>query len=301
MDTVFNNQLYQNVLNHLLEGVYVVDRHRKILYWNHMAEMISGYSASEVVGHSCMDDILVHVDRDGNHLCTGLCPLAKTILDAQPRSNTIFLHHRLGHRVEVKVRTLPFYDEKGAIVGGLEVFSEVKEVDDLQRKVEEYEKMAFLDELTQIPNRRFFVNTLKRKLVEWEHFGTKSAVFMADIDHFKKFNDTYGHDLGDQVLKMVAATLFQHLRGEDLICRWGGEEFIGVVSLSDEWLLKEVLERLRMLVENSFLKVGGEKLEVTVSIGGSIVQSGDDEESWVKRADVKMYESKENGRNRVTI
>jgi len=293
--------LYQNILNHLLEGVYVVDRDRKILYWNQKAERITGYLSEEVVGHSCQENLLVHVDGEGNNLCKGLCPLAKTMMDAQPRNALVFLHHKQGHRVAVNVRTIPFHNDAGEIVGGIELFRQVSEDAEEMERIQKLEKMAFIDELTQLPNRRFFLSTLQRKLVEWQHFHSRSALFIADIDHFKRFNDSYGHDVGDRVLQTVARTLSGNVRGGDLVCRWGGEEFSGLLVAGKSSDLLTSLERLRMLVEKSFLMLEGKKVQVSVTIGASFVRNGDDGDSWMKRADSLLYSGKQKGRNRVCV
>jgi diguanylate cyclase (GGDEF)-like protein/PAS domain S-box-containing protein len=291
----------EGVLDQLLEAIYIVDKDRKILFWNDMAEKITGFSSTEIIGSSCKDDILVHVDDRGNKLCTGLCPLAKTMMDGQQRSVLIFLHHKKGHRLPVHVKTTPFYDEEGRIIGGIEMFNTSVHSDEEQKRIQELERLAYLDELTGIPNRRYFITTLQRKLVEWEHFGSRSAVFMADIDHFKHFNDTYGHEIGDHVLKMVAATLTKSLRGDDICCRWGGEEFTGIIQTGKNEDLREILERVRLLIENSYFIEDGNRISVTLSFGGTVVQRTDREESWIKRADRLMYTSKDEGRNRITI
>jgi len=124
---------------------------------------------------------------------------------------------------------------------------------------------------------------------------------MFDIDHFKKVNDTYGHNVGDEILKLIAQTLKVNIRGEDKIGRWGGEEFIAILKVDNIFELEVIANKLCLLVANSFYTLDEkEKLSVTISIGGSMYKEGDDLNSLVSRADSNMYVSKELGRNRVT-
>ena len=122
-----------------------------------------------------------------------------------------------------------------------------------------------------------------------------------DIDHFKKFNDTYGHDVGDHVLKYVARTLSQNLRPFDVVGRWGGEEFIAIIRNMTRQQLEAMGNRLRILVESSYIQSGNEKLRVSMSIGATLVRDDDDREALLKRADTLLYESKKAGRNCLTI
>jgi diguanylate cyclase (GGDEF)-like protein len=123
---------------------------------------------------------------------------------------------------------------------------------------------------------------------------------MMDIDHFKRFNDNYGHDIGDKILIMVANTMMSTSRPLDDFGRWGGEEFIGILRNVEGENLKTAAERLRILIKESFLSMGDEKLQVTMSLGGTLAREDDTVESVVKRADVFLYGSKQDGRDRVT-
>ena len=146
---------HKKLLDSLFDGVYFVDTERQITYWNQGAENLTGYSASESVGRSCFDNFLAHVDGKGCALCTGGCPLSKTIEDGERREAEVFLRHKLGHRVPVCVRVAPIRSECGKILGAVEVFSDVTAKEQAERRVRELESMAFLDSLTSLPNRRY--------------------------------------------------------------------------------------------------------------------------------------------------
>jgi diguanylate cyclase (GGDEF)-like protein len=126
-------------------------------------------------------------------------------------------------------------------------------------------------------------------------------VLFADIDHFKDVNDTYGHDAGDRVLKMVAQTLRHNLRSADVLARWGGEEFLALLHGVDKGVLAATAEKLRILVASSFFEVDGAEVRVTISLGATLLRPDDTPHSVVARADALLYESKAEGRNRYTL
>ncbi len=292
---------FSEILDNLHEGLYAVDRNRTITYWNKSAELISGFSAAEVLGRTCSDNILTHVDEKGNSLCLGKCPLAYTMEDGKPRESKVFLHHKDGHRVQVAVKVNPVTDGAGNLIGGVELFVESGHHRIPESKIRELEKMAMLDNLTELPNRNYLDRELGRKLEETKLYNLTFGFLFMDVDHFKKFNDTYGHEVGDQVLKFVGKTLSASTRASDVFGRWGGEEFVGVLSDVNRDNLEVMGNRLRMLVESSYIIHNNKKLSVTISVGASLSRYDDTLESLMRRADTLMYASKQAGRNRLTL
>lgn len=121
---VENAAIFQEVLNNLYEGVYFLEAGRTIAFWNRGAERITGYPAPEVMGRACADNILCHVDREGTNLCRDKCPAAHTLGDGRPREANVFLLHKDGHRVPVRIRVAPILDAANRIIGVVEVFSD---------------------------------------------------------------------------------------------------------------------------------------------------------------------------------
>ena len=296
MNTISSDVL----LDSLFDGVYFVDMQRCITYWNSGAERISGYLRTEVVGSCCADNLLQHIDVNGRKLCHDGCPLAATIRDGKTRESSIFLHHKLGHRVPVLVRTSPVRDEHGTIIGAVEIFNDNANSLQIMHDYEKLKQEVFLDQLTGVGNRRYGETTLSTRIYELQTHTIPFGLLFMDIDHFKQVNDQYGHKVGDEVLAMVAKSISISLRKIDVVARWGGEEFVVILPGATRSVTNAVAERIRMLVENSSIIVSGDKLNVTISIGATLSRTVDTIESIVNRADELMYLSKDDGRNRVT-
>lgn len=293
--------LYEAVLDSLHDGVYMVDRARRIIFWNATAERLSGYAADEVLGKRCADGILEHCTMDGARLCGSHCPLIKVMRDGQPRTAHVFMRHADGHRVPVHVRGVAIHDRHGGIIGALELFSDDSDRTNAIQRLEELEREALLDDLTGLANRRYYNRVMEARTAEFRRYGDPLALLMVDIDHFKKFNDEHGHEVGDRVLQLVARTLSHSCRAFDTPTRWGGEEFAIISDHAGRDEVLSVAERLRSLVEASVLPHEGRELHVTISIGVAFMRPGDDTESLAARADRALYLSKARGRNCVTV
>ncbi len=291
---------YENIVNSLLEGFYIVDQNKKIIFWNSAAEDISGFKSQEMVGRPCSDDMLTQLDSEGNKLRCENCPLAASIDDSRVREAKLFFHHKEGHRIPVAVRTSSLKDKGGNVVGGIELFSDISKLEAYKGRVKELEKLALIDELTQLPNRHCINRELSIRLAELKRYAIPFGVLMLDIDFFKKYNDQYGHDFGDKTLKFISKTILSSCRPFDFYGRWGGEEFLGILRNIDVKGLETVGRRIRLLIESSYLEKDGEQLHVTVSIGATLASLADSEELLFQRVDRLMYQSKQNGRNCLT-
>ncbi len=296
----YTNDLYRELLDCLEDGVYFTDTERLIGYWNNGAERLTGFALKEVIGKRCRDNILMHVDSSGQLLCLKGCPLNETLQDGLPREAQVFLHHKKGHRIPVRVRIVARRDRAGKIAGAVEIFNDNTAALQLEERLVQMERLALLDPLTGLANRRYIESMIRLRLEELQRNHWNFGVLFMDIDHFKKVNDTYGHETGDNVLRLVGRTLTANSRFFDTVGRLGGEEFVAVIVNADETILHELGERLRILIANSNLD-DPEPLFVTVSMGGAVASSEDTVESLLARADTKLYKAKSSGRNCVCI
>jgi diguanylate cyclase len=176
------------------------------------------------------------------------------------------------------------------------------EVSNLQRSLEAIRAESLTDPLTALGNRKYFDRALMAAIDAAIQSGEPLSLMMIDIDHFKSFNDSYGHLTGDQVLRLVGQSLKQTIKGQDITARYGGEEFAVVLPSTPLRQAVTVAEHIRRAVMSKELKKKstGEILgRVTISIGVSMLETGDDMDSLIGRADACLYAAKRNGRNRV--
>ncbi|HEY5046710.1 MAG TPA: PleD family two-component system response regulator [Rhizomicrobium sp.] len=174
--------------------------------------------------------------------------------------------------------------------------------DRLRHNVQLSLEMAITDPLTGLHNRRYLSRHLETSLENAASSGKPVAFLILDIDYFKAVNDTHGHDIGDEVLREFASRIASNVRGVDLACRYGGEEFVVVMPDTDMELASAVAERLRRSVETAPFSISRipHKLDITVSVGIAGCEGADDSaEALLRRADQALYRAKRDGRNRV--
>jgi diguanylate cyclase (GGDEF)-like protein/PAS domain S-box-containing protein len=265
---------FKRMLDNLFDAVYFTDLRRRIIYWNRAAEELTGYSVNEVIGNCCADNLLQHVDETGRPFCTGECPLSRTMAGGRPRRAELYLRHKNGHRVPVEIRVCPVPGKDGEIVGAVEIFNDNSRQKAVRERARDLAKLAFLDPATQVANRRYLDQQLSQQLDQHSKCGTPFGIMLADLDEFKKVNDTYGHVAGDAALVTVVRTLSGCLRASDVLGRWGGDEFLVILPGITQDILVETSERCRALVAHSTVPVEGAQIQVTISVGAAMDTPG---------------------------
>jgi diguanylate cyclase (GGDEF)-like protein len=177
----------------------------------------------------------------------------------------------------------------------------VKETE-LKAVLAQAEEVSHTDALTFIPNRRQIIKDLQNEIIFSDRYGTPLSISMLDIDHFKTINDSYGHTVGDEVLRSLAGELRDHIRYPDTIGRYGGEEFLIVLPHSTLKAASEQAERLCRYVRSLLIKSGEQEIAVTVSIGMAQYKiHKEDWEAFLGRADAALYQAKNSGRDRWAV
>ncbi len=214
--------------------------------------------------------------------------------------------------VETKIRglelgasdyvTKPF--DGGELLARIKVQLKIKALQDaLRRSNEQLHELSMVDPLTGLYNRRAFMRSLATEFERTERYGVQLSFLMLDIDHFKRLNDTFGHQAGDDVLRGMGALLKRELRTTDIPGRYGGEEFCALLPETPVEGARELAQRLRWTVESTVFPAQGQEIRLTASIGVSScpsrgVSSG---EELIRLADEALYEAKGAGRNRVVV
>lgn len=232
-------------------------------------------------------------------------PLDKSLQEAYPEFAGLTIEQDFEQEIEVATssgnRWLFFRasevresEAMGVVLVGLDI---------TERKIaeQELERRATTDPLTGLANRRAFFERAEAELLRAKRAGEDLAVLLIDIDHFKKINDTKGHQAGDEVLVMLAKRVVATLREIDIIARYGGEEFIALLA-GDAGGVLQSAERLRAAFDGVPIATNAGDIAITISIGVAFVESLDDPlEATIEKADAALYESKNQGRNRVTL
>jgi len=296
-----DNGFYKDLLDNMQAGVYSVDRNLSITYWSKGAERISGFSDSEVLEKKCSAKILRCVDDEGKGLCRKSCPLAKTLSDGIPREVEVYIHHQDGHQVPALVRVAPILDTKGRLIGGVEIFSDNSSKIAALQKAEALEKVARIDLLTGLANRRHAEISLRARLAQMREYRWTLGVLLTDIDRLEEVNDRYGEETRDEVLRMVGRTLAGNLRSYDLVGRWNEGGFVSIVICVNKEQLDSIGNRFRAAVERSSLLVGPDIVQVTISVGATLARPDDTTATLLARADELMSQSKASGGNCVSM
>lgn len=172
--------------------------------------------------------------------------------------------------------------------------------ENLSSKNDELDKMANMDPLTKLYNRRYIDGVLAAKYEELHQTGDIFGIIIADIDDFKKVNDTYGHDAGDEVLVRVAEILKKSVRDNDYVCRWGGEEFLVIIA-GNKQITSDVAERMRKSIMKEVIKLDEADISITMTFGVTESTPGYTVEKLINIADENLYKGKNNGKNQVVI
>lgn len=293
--------LFEELIDNINDGLYFLDSERNITLWNQGAERITGYKKNNVLGKKCSDNILVPVDQWGTRLCDDMCPALKTLNDGKIHEAKAYFRHKEGYRIPVSMRTLPLKNNEMQIVGAVEIFYDNSPKLLMPQRILELDRMALLDSLTQVGNRRYIEIYLKSRLDEMQRYQLSFGVLYIDIDQLKRINEAYSIDLGDKVLKMVAQTISNNIRFFDFVGRWDDDRFLVITTNVDEARLDFIANKLRLLVAASNISVEHELVKATISIGASLGRLSDSVKSLVERVYQLMLQSKKAGGNRVSL
>jgi diguanylate cyclase (GGDEF)-like protein len=286
---LLDHRLHKALLDRLDEGVCMLDRDHRIVYWNGGAERISGYFAHEVAGQFSHGDLLMHCESDGSLLpgAGPQSPVAAAMLDGKPHESTVFLLHREGYRLLVQLQAHPIRDANGAVVGALEVFEEV--LSPLVHRRRHLEAFGCSDSSTRAANRRYGEMALQHALDSWDVFEIPFGWLRIGLDGAQALDRGYGHAMVEAAARMIAATLDRSLASLDVLTRWEPSEFRVEVQGCSRSELAATAERMRLLVSASALEWWGDRLRVTVSVGGATAEPGDTIESLEQRV-AQVYE-----------
>ena len=291
-DSVFQQRLLEN----MHDAVIFVDSSLRIVLWNRAAERLTGIAASSIE-HKHWTPSLVSL-RDERHKLVDEddCPVIQAIRESGQTLKRLSITGRNQAVIDVDAHVVPVHGKNGVTFGAAVLMHDASSQITLEQRIQSLHERATRDPLTQVANRaefdRFFAMTVSDHMKR----NLPCSLIICDIDHFKKVNDTFGHQAGDEVLVNFAALLRRNCRAGDLVARYGGEEFVMLCSDCDNSSATRKGDEIRAeLAELPLPALNGRS--VTASFGVTEIQSGDTPETMLRRADRGLYQAKENGRN----
>jgi PAS domain S-box-containing protein/diguanylate cyclase (GGDEF)-like protein len=277
-------EIFRTVLDSLRTGVYIVDRQRKILFWNAGAEKITGYQRHDVVGHASRDNILAQCDDKSCMLCGAMCPLTEAVIQGKPTEAQVYLHHKAGHRVPVRLRVGPIRDRHGSIVATAASFEEERLGSELDIHENNLAAHGCLDLTTGVPNHAFTQSHLRENLAFFEEYHLPFGILCIQVEDLEHLKATHGREAVDVMLHVVAQTMKHTLRPDGFLGRWAESQFLAIVTNCDRTDLERLGQSVQKMGSCSGIQWWDDLLSVNVSVGSSMVQIGDTMESLLGRA-----------------
>ncbi len=288
----------QRLIEHMEDAVVFVDPALRMIRWNPAAERLTGISAESVCHRQWRPSLVGLRDERGEMIPDEQCPLAYAIKTGTPWIRRLGLRYREGRLIAVDAQAVPVYSADRTTWGLALLIHDVSQEANLERRCLSLHEMATHDPLTQLANRAEFDRLFDAFVSAHAARQRPCSLIMADLDHFKQVNDTYGHQAGDEVIRGFARLLKGFCRAGDVVARYGGEEFVMLCGDCDSATVARRAEQVRSVFSRTPHESLGNKTW-TASLGVTEVQPGDTPDTMLRRADRALLAAKEQGRNRV--
>lgn len=301
-----------DILQNIDVGLVVMDKHYKVALWNSFMQNHSGKSPEDVLTRSIFTVFPELSEAWFKHKAQSVFVLQNATFTTWEQRPYLFRfpHYRpitgTAEHMYQNSTIIPLADSKGTVEHICLIVYDVTDtaVNKIAQQYanEQLQNVSRTDHLTGLFNRGYWELRLIQEFKRFDRYDQSSSLIMLDIDHFKKVNDTYGHTVGDDVIRQVSHALKEQVRDLDIAGRYGGEEFGIILTNTDSAGAAIFCERLRSTIENMVVHSDGHQVRFTVSLGISQLNKGiADHRNWIEKADAALYKSKEGGRNRFTI
>jgi len=290
-------RFHDQLLHNMNDGVIFIDRDSVVRNWNQAAERLTGMVASAAIQNTWAPALLGLADDEGP-LDESHCPIRQALHTSSPFAGRYQIYRPDGTSTPVLLNAIPVKSDSPGLCGVVLIVHDSSQQRHLEERVESLHRQANHDPLTKVANRAAFDRRLNELTTRRAESGASFSLIICDIDHFKRVNDLHGHQAGDEALVTFAKVLTAHSREDDLVGRYGGEEFVLLSPDCDLSTATRRAETVRIAVEQTLLPSIGNQ-SVTASFGVTEVQAGDSPDSVVARADRALLRAKDDGRNRV--
>jgi len=293
-----NNLFQHKMLEGMHDAVIFIDADAKVFLWNRAAERFTGLHSEQVCDHLWSPDMLGMRDEEGRRFTERTCPVVNSLTTGQQVLQRLIIRSGADKEMAVDAHISPVVGRDATLHGVTLVLHDASPEVDLQERVEALADKATRDGLTGVANRAQFDHALAELVATDLERCLASSLIICDIDFFKKINDTFGHQAGDDALVDFAAILEKFCRPGDLVARYGGEEFVMLCSDCDNATATAKAEELRReLADTPQAALNGKC--ITASFGVTELQQGDTPETMLRRADRALMQAKDLGRNTV--
>ncbi|MDP6443002.1 MAG: diguanylate cyclase [Pirellulaceae bacterium] len=292
-----SGQYHNSLMDSMHDAVMFVDANCRILRWNRAAERLTGIKADALLDRQFDPRVLRMRDEQGEFYELEDCPVSQAITDQTQTLHRISISAD-GEKRQLNLQVMPVFANAGALIGASVLMHDTSSQVTLEERVQVLHAQATQDPLTSVANRAEFDRSHDQFVEQHLAEGQPCSLIICDIDHFKRINDTFGHQAGDDVLISFAKLLQAHCRSGDLVARYGGEEFVILCAECDNTTATRKAEDFRAALANAPQPALKSQC-ITASFGVTEMQGGDTPETMLRRADRALYSAKDGGRNRV--
>jgi len=250
-------EIYRDILDGLRIGVIVLDLQKKIVFWSDGAEQITGYARIDVLGHSCVENILLHCNQTSCEMCVERCPIASALGNAKPVEAMSFIHHKSGHRIPVRTWAIPLRDKSGSIIGIIQTFEPefaTAGPDPNDRSMKEH---GWLDEITGLPNQAMMQSHLRETLGTFTEVRLPFGIVCLEVHNLGRFRSRYGQGATRSILEALARTLRNTVWPTDFVGVWGDGQFLSILMGCSEEALQTASQRILNMMASATIQWWG--------------------------------------------
>ncbi len=298
MQNIIDTLYHRRLLETMTDAIVYVDSEGLVVSWNHAAEKLTGRSAGAMLYQHLSAKTIGLKDAVGKPLSDDDCPLRQALQSQVAGTFNLRLQEGDKPEIQVALHTLPVLGKYREVCGAIYIIRDASVQALLEERVQSLQEIATTDPLTNISNRAELNNHLPDFVTNHISLDQPGSLIICDIDHFKRINDTYGHQAGDEALILFAKVLKQLARDGDLVARYGGEEFVLLCAKCDNTSATNRAEEIRRVVASTPIPSLRNNC-MTASFGVTEIQNGDNDETLLARADRALLLAKDTGRNRV--
>lgn len=289
---LFNDpDICRDILDGLQIGVSVLDLNWRIVFWSDGAEHITGYARIDVLGRSCVENILLHCNQASCQNCSEKCPIVTALHDARPVEVLSSIHHKSGHRIAVRTWSIPLRNRHGSIIGIIQTFEDEVAVTGPNPNDQSMKEHGCLDDVTGLPNQAMMLSHLRESLVTFAEFQIPFGILWVKAQELSQFRARYGPEAAKSMLQALARTLRNTVWPTDFVGRWSEDRLLVILCGCDEASVQAVSDRMLRMMTSATVKWWGEELSLAVCFGRVAAVAGDSIESLLQRTECALKAS----------